>query len=60
MAVVSVSVRLQLLAVSTLLLETCESAYLHFDNSKIILEGFLLVEFVSEIGLQLEGGRWNS
>jgi len=57
MAVVSVSVRLQLLTVSTLSSETCAICIFAFLQSKIFLEGYLFVEFVSQI--QITARKWS-
>jgi hypothetical protein len=46
---VSAGVKLQILAVSTLSSEICAICIIEFGTPKIFLEGYLFVEFVSEL-----------
>jgi len=52
MCVVSCTVRLPFLTVSTLSSETCAIFKFAFWQSKIFLEGYLFVEFVSELQIR--------
>ena len=57
MTVVSVSVRLQLLTLSTLLSETCAICIFAFWQSKNIFGRIFIVEFVSQI--QITTRKWS-